>query len=345
MRLADFDLNLLLAFEALLAERSVTLASRRLGIGQPAASAALARLRGLLHDPLFLRGPEGMRPTPRALELAPGIAAALAELRRTLEPVARFDPAVATRRFALASTDYTSLVLLPTVAAAIGRAAPGVDLQVVGYAKDDVPALLARGALDAALGVFPEPPGAAVMTPLFAEAFVGVARVGHPALVDGAVALPAFCAASHVLVTTRRDRTGEVDAALSARGLVRRVALTVPHMLALLGVVAESDLVGAVPMRVAARLARPMGLAVFTLPVAVATWRVTMLWPAAAREDQGAAWLRGVVREAASRIDAAMPGQSGGVATQPGPRRVKDATRAARISKVTEHGGGSATTG
>jgi DNA-binding transcriptional LysR family regulator len=148
MRLADFDLNLLLAFEALVAERSVTLAARRLGVGQPAASAALARLRGLLNDPLFLRGPEGMRPTPRALEVAPGIAAALAELRRTLEPVARFDPAVATRCFALASTDYTSLVLLPAVAAEIGRAAPGVDLQVVGYAKDDVPALLARGALD-----------------------------------------------------------------------------------------------------------------------------------------------------------------------------------------------------
>jgi DNA-binding transcriptional LysR family regulator len=159
------------------------------------------------------------------------------------------------------------------------------------------------------------------------------------------MALPAYCGAAHVLVTTRRDRTGEVDAALAARGLSRRVALTVPHMLALLGVVAESDLVGAVPMRVAARLARPMGLAIFALPVAVATWRVTMLWPAVAREDQGAAWLRGVVRAAASRIDGAALGQSGGVATQPVPRRENDATRAARISNVTEQGGGSATTG
>ncbi|WP_245217317.1 LysR family transcriptional regulator [Roseomonas nitratireducens] len=320
MRLADFDLNLLLAFEALLAERSVTRAARRLGIGQPATSAALARLRVLLNDRLFLRAPDGMRPTPRAVEIAPGIAAALAELRRTLAPVARFDPAVTTRRFALASTDYTSLVLLPAVAAAMARAAPEARLQVLGYAKDDVPALLAGGTLDAALGVFPDPPGSAVATPLFAETFVGVARAAHPAVVDGAMSLPAFCTAAHVLVTTRRDRVGEIDAVLAAQGRARRIALTVPHMLALLAVVAQSDLVGTVPARVAARLAPAMGLAVFRLPVAVATWRVTMLWPAAARDDQAAAWFRGVVRAAAA-LEATLPDQSGGTATQPVPLR------------------------
>lgn len=296
----DFDLNLLRVFEALLAEGSVTGAARRLGLGQSATSSALARLRAACGDELFLRTPQGMRPTARAQDMAPGIALALAELRRTLESGGRFVPARAERRFTLASSDYTTAVLLPPLLNRLGREAPGVDLRVIGFDKDDIARLIERGEVDAALGVFPAPPGGAVVTRLYAESFVGVARIGHPALRRGRIGIDAFCTWPHALITTRRDASGAVDQALRETGRARRVAVTLPHMLCLPPLLAASDMLSTVPLRLT-RMQGVTGLAHFRLPVTLAGWEVQMLWPARARADAGAAWLRGVIRAVAAK--------------------------------------------
>lgn len=296
---ADFDLNLLRAFEALMEAGSVTAAARRLGLGQSATSAALARLRRAFGDELFLRTTAGMRPTPRALELAPGIARMLAEARLALDSGAAFDPAHSTRRFTLASTDYTTATLLPPLLERLRAEAPGLDLRVIGYDKDDIAALVERGEVDAALGVFPAPPGSGVVTPLYTEHFLGVARKGHPALRRGAIGLDRFCAWPHALVTTRRDATGALDAALAAEGRARRIAVTLPHMLCLPALLRTSDLLAAMPARLAARMP---GLRSFPLPLPMASWQVVMLWPAIARQDRGAAWLRAAIRAAAETV-------------------------------------------
>jgi DNA-binding transcriptional LysR family regulator len=298
MRLAGFDMNLLLVLEALAREGSVTGAARRLGLGQSATSAALARLRAAFGDELFIRTPEGMRPTPRAAELLPGVSAILAEARRTLEAGATFVPREASRRFVLASSDYTSAVLLPRLVAFLSAEAPGVELRVIGYDKDDVPTLLARGEIDAAIGVFPSPPEGAVVTPLYTDSFTGLARAGHPALQGGGIDLDAFCAWPHALVTTRRDAAGAVDAALAELGRHRRIAVTVPQMLALPAVLATSDLLAAVPARLPALIAAS-GLRGFVLPVRPPSWAVVMLWPAVMRGDQGGAWFRRAIRDIA----------------------------------------------
>jgi len=295
MNLASIDLNLLLAFEALFEERGVTAAARRIGLGQPGMSAALGRLRGLIGDELFVRAAGEMRPTAKALEIAPGITAALAQLRRTLETGIGFDPATATRSFTLGSTDYTALVLLPDLMAYIRQHAPGVDLQVVGYEKGTVPDMLDRGEVDVALGVFPKPPERAVVTRLFEERFVGLARAGHPAVVDGRIDAQSFAYLPHALVTTRRDTTGSLDEALAASGLRRRVALTLPYVMVLPSILEGSDLVAALPSRLADRVLVGGRVQRFELPVETKPWTVSMLWPASARTDQATAWLRGAI--------------------------------------------------
>jgi DNA-binding transcriptional LysR family regulator len=298
MDLTRVDLNLLLAFEALYAVRGVGRAARAVGLRQPAMSAALARLRRLFGDELFVRAGGEMRPTPKATRLAPGIAAALAQLRLTLGPEAAFEPADARRGFALAFTDYASAVLGPPLLATVRAEAPGVDLRILSYDKDEVGDMVVRGEVDLAVGVFPNPPEAAVVTPLLTERFVGVAPRGHPALGPPPDAA-AFAGYAHALYTVRRDATGAIDAALAELGLSRRIVLTAPHLLALPHLLESAGLVAAMPERAARRLCGD-GLAAFPIPLALAPWRLEMIWSPFARSDRGSAWLRATLTRVAA---------------------------------------------
>jgi DNA-binding transcriptional LysR family regulator len=300
MDLRAFDLNLLLAFEALANTGSVSKAADRLGIRQPAMSAALARLRNLTGDRLFERMAGRMEPTPRAIQLAAGIESALAQIRMTLAEQIDFDPTSASRTFTIASTDYTSAILLPPLSARLQDRAPRIDLRVIGYEKQDIAELVARGDIDLALGVFDPPPPDAVRTQLWRERFVGLARNGHPLLAD--LRPETYAAANHALVSVRRDARGRIDHDLAARGLHRRIALVVPHMLALLPVLAASDLVAAIPERMARHCAQ-WHLEAFTLPIATQPWQVEMLWRPSARLDQASRWLRSTICAVAKEID------------------------------------------
>jgi DNA-binding transcriptional LysR family regulator len=299
MDLRRLDLNLLLVFEAVALEKSVSKAAARLGLGQPAVSAALGRLRAALDDDLFVRMGGAMTPTPRAERLTGGVTAALDELRASFA-AETFDPARSTDTFTVASTDYTSLVLLPALVAAMRQKAPHAHLCVVGYEKDEVARLTDLGAIDLALGVFPSPPPRDVVTRLFADSFVGVCRRRHPALARGGLSLTRYLEADHALVSVRRDRVGAIDRALAVSGKARKVALVVPHLLALPPVLADTDLVAAVPARAARRFLSE-GLVSFELPVTVPRWHVHMLWSAARRKEAANAWLRAEVKAAGRR--------------------------------------------
>jgi DNA-binding transcriptional LysR family regulator len=300
MRLQDLDLNLLVALDALLAERNVSRAARRLGLGQPATSAALARLRQLFGDPLLVRAGGGMVPSELATRLGPALAEALARLSATLDAASPFEPARATRSFQLASTDYTSPLLLPALAAAVRAEAPGVALRVRGYAKGELGALIATRAVDLAFGVMRPPPPELVATPLFEEEMTGLAGRATAASLPEPLTAEAFAALPFALVTVNGDTSGVGDEALAALGLRRRVVLTLPHVAALPAILAASDLVAVVPARFARRLAAD-GLRSFALPIPVPRFEVQMFWSPAARSDSGLAWLRrlaaGVARE------------------------------------------------
>jgi DNA-binding transcriptional LysR family regulator len=288
-----FDLNLLLTFEAMDKARSVSGAARILGLSQPATSAALGRLRRALQDELFFYAGGVMQPTPTARRLAPGLLAALADLRAVLEAEQAFDPATARDAFAIGVTDYASAVIGPALSAWLARTAPGIDLRMLAYDKASVAALIDGGSLDLVIGSFADPPDRAVATSLFQEGLIGVARDGHPAL-TGTLDARRFAGLDHALFTQTRDGRGVVDDVLAALGLVRRVRLSLPHLMALPEILRATDLVAAVPARAASRFGP--GIATFDLGfLNLVPWTLHMLWSPGTRRNRAQAWLRDCV--------------------------------------------------
>jgi DNA-binding transcriptional LysR family regulator len=244
MDLYGIDLNLLVAFDALMAERSVTRAGTRIGRTQPAMSAALARLRALLGDELFVRSPTGLQPTPRALDLAAPLGRALADIQRCLDVTQAFDPRSSTATFSLGLSEHPTYLLLPRLVEHLRAVAPSIILRIRHFtARDDAVAMLDAGEVDLAIGVPPTTSAGRIMTrPLFAENFVCILRKNHPAAARR-LSLKAFLGLSHLLVSPENERFGLVDAALAKQQLKRRLALTLPQMYAAPLLVARSDMI------------------------------------------------------------------------------------------------------
>jgi DNA-binding transcriptional LysR family regulator len=288
------DLNLLVVFEALDTTRSVTRAAGALGLGQPAVSQALVRLRRLFGDELFVRAPGGMRPTARALELAPAIAETLAGVRRLVSAPPAFDPATARRLFRLGMPDDQELVLVPRLLARLCHVAPGCEVQLRSIDRERGRRLLDDGEVDLAIGAFDTGPSWHRRAVLAQD---GYACLYDPARVKAArpIDLATFLAHGHVLVSLREDRVGRLDAVLAERGLDRRLVLTTPRFLALPAILAAAPLIATLPARMAATLASAHDLANDPVPVEMATYEVAMVWHAAADADPALAWLRETV--------------------------------------------------
>lgn len=305
MNINRADLNLLLAFEALMTERSVSRAAARLGIGQPAASNALARLRSLLEDDLFVRDGRTMVPTPRAIELAEPIGRALAAAREALEPPS-FDPSRAKRTFTLRAGDYALATILPALVDEVRRTAAGVDLRIRFVEKDRVFELLDDGRIDIALGVFADAGKRFDLRTVFEEHFLCLMRRGHP-LLEAGLTIESYAAASHVLVTERGDEHGAVDDALAGFGLKRRIALTVPNVLVIGRVLLTSDLVATTGARLAQTFAANAGLVVAQPPVAMPPWQMHLISSRRRQRDAGLAWLLRTVERAAGPVSSSDP--------------------------------------
>lgn len=304
INLAAIDLNLLVAFEALMEQRSVTKAAEQLQIGQPAMSASLNRLRVLFEDKLFVRLGRQMQPTLRALAIAPGILAALHQVRQTITFNQAFEPTSSDRTFALGSSDYTSFVMIPPLLKFCHQAAPCLNFQVIGFEKDSVGELLEQGAIDVALGVFPNPPRQTAWEPIFEERFVGIVRQRHPGLKHKTMSLEAFTHFPHALATLRRDTIGAIDMALSEQNLTRRIAFTTPHILTLPFAIASSDLIASLPHRIALRLATVCNLHIFELPIETKPWIVSMLWSILSNQDEANRWLRQTIKTVSQQVEA-----------------------------------------
>jgi DNA-binding transcriptional LysR family regulator len=237
-----------------------------------------------------------MQPTNKAQAIAPGILAALQQIRQTVMFSQSFEPTSSDRMFAIGSSDYTSFVLVPPLLEFCHQTAPSLNFQMIEFKKDCVGELLERGAIDVALGVFPDPPRKTQWEPIFEERFVGIARQGHPDLSQGTMSLETFSHLSHALTTLRRDTTGEIDKVLSQQSLERRIALTTPHVLILPFAIAKSDLVAAIPYRVALCLSQVCNLTIFELPVKTESWTVSMLWSVLSDRDEANRWLRNTIK-------------------------------------------------
>jgi DNA-binding transcriptional LysR family regulator len=297
--LGRIDLALLVLFEALLAERNVTRAALRVGVAQPSASKALDRLRNLFADPLFVRVGGGMRPTPRAIELAPEISVILERVRSLVADEVPFRPADAQGEVRLAMSDAAEFVLLPGLLAMLSRQAPGVTLRARPLDKDRGLADLGEGRLDAIVGVFPDLPKSLRFAPLFEERFVCLARAGHSRLRRG-LTLEAYVELPHLLVTLRDDLRGAVDEALTQVGRTRRVQATLGRFIALPAILAQTDAVATVPSRFATHAT---GCEVFDPPVPLAGWTEKLVWLSGNEREPLTAW----IIEAVKTVTAALP--------------------------------------
>lgn len=301
MNISTVNLNLLLVLDALLVERHVSRAARRLGLSQPAVSNALGQLRTLFGDPLLVRTSGRMIATERALALAQPVAAALAAVQDVLAGPAAFDPARAERRFVIAATDFVEFVLLPRLLGRVGREAPGVRLQIVGWPHHRVPPTLETGDVDLMIGFFPDVPPHHFDTPLFRDEFVCIVRKNHPR-VGARLTLKRYAELQHVLVTSESTGPGVVDIELAKRGLQRSVGLRISHFLMVPSVIAATDMVAAVGRRVAEAAARSLPLRILPPPLPLPRGTIGQVWHERTHTSPAHAWLRGVVEAIAQGV-------------------------------------------
>jgi DNA-binding transcriptional LysR family regulator len=304
LNLASTDLNLLVAFDALMAERSVTRAGQRIGLGQPGMSAALARLRATFGDELFVRIPgKPMRPTTRAIALHAPIAEILASASRILDPLTAFDPAIARASIRIATGDPAGTLVTPRLLRLLSTKAPGISIRLLALDKRDAFDQLDSGDIDLVFSSFNSVPKRIRRERLFTDAYVCVVRREHARqTVRQAIDLETYVTTPHILVTLAGDDRGIVDEALAKLGRRRRVALTVPNTYLIPRLVAETGMISHLPRRIAAEVLRGSNLVMIPPPIALPEWHIDMYWGAASASDATASWIRSRLSEIGEQI-------------------------------------------
>lgn len=294
MNLKDIDLNLLVVFDQLLAERSVSKVAVNLGLSQPAASNALARLRKLTGDTLFLRTTRGMEPTPFAQQLAQPIAQALGLIHGAVNHRTSFEPSTARRAFTVGMTDIGEIYFLPKLMEALARDAPGITMSSVRSTSVRLRDEMEAGRIDLAIGLLPQLQAGFFQRRLFRQRYVCMLRKGHR-LDKRRLTLSEFSSAQHVVVVSEGTGHGKVDELLERSGVAREVVLTLPHFVAVGHILQHSDMVATVPERLAQALVGPFGLSYVKHPAALPEIAINMFWHAKYHKDPANEWLRSMV--------------------------------------------------
>ncbi len=305
VHVGDLDLNLLVALRALIAERHVTRAAARVKLTQPAMSHSLARLRNALGDPILIRTRSGMMLTPRAQELAEPLDRVMRDVARLFASARAFDPALATRSFRVATTDYVEFVLMPSVLARVWSEAPNVNVQMRALAGNG-PEDLDEDRIDVVLGPIAltgARRGSLLAQRLMTERFVCVVREDHPR-VGKRLTLERFLELPHALITPRGYTGGIVDTALAKIGKRRRIAAEVPHFLVAPFLIEKADLVLTLPERVARALAPVAKIRQLAPPpeLDLPGFDISLLWHQRNRAEPAHEWFRRVIAGVAKGI-------------------------------------------
>ena len=292
--LDQIDLKTLRMLAALLDTASVTQSGEVVGLSQPAASRAVARLRRALGDPLLVRTSKGYTLTVRAEALKPRVADALAALGRMFEGD-DFHPGTARRTFRIAATDYGSVTVLSRLAAQIAREAPGVCLDVVPFGPNTF-SDLESGALDCALDADADLPPDFHYRELFRDDYACLVRRGHPCLSRKGDIVERIAASPQAVMMYPEGGRMLPDEVLRELGVVpTATTLRTPYFMSTPWIIAETDLVMCVPRRVAERLASVAGLQVLPLPNSP-SFSYRMIWHERVHRDLGLRWIRNLVR-------------------------------------------------
>jgi DNA-binding transcriptional LysR family regulator len=291
--------NLLVAFDTLFDELSVSRAAERLALTQPTVSGMLNRLRHLFGDPLLVRTQRGMLPTPRAESLAAPVKLLLNDAKSLVAPDT-FDPATAEMTFSISVNDYMQYALVIPFIEALRRQAPTVRVAILPPIIGGLTVKLMRGELDLAITIpeFSDPDLPSIL--LYRERYVGIVRKQH-ALKRSRPSLQDFCRYDHLLVSpTGGSFTGPTDDALSKHGLARNVAVSLPSFHVLLDVVRTVDFVALVPERLLR--GRRRDFRVFEPPISVPGFDVIACWHPRVGRNPAHGWLRQLLAAVAKRI-------------------------------------------
>ena len=312
------DLNLLRVFDVMLEERNVTRAGARLGLSQSAVSHALNRLRYALNDELFVRGPSGMHPTARAMEMGPQVHAALMQLQTAVAP-GDFTPGASERRFVLAAGTFSCAVLTPPLVAGLAAAAPLAELAIEPYTAEVFDRLDAHR-IDFIVGGVLTAPARFAHEVIIRETMAWVVRVDHPLARLERVELDDLVAYPHVVIAAGRqgfeevaerrgivtrsnwEEAGAFETALTVQGLTRRIGVTVPDSYAAVAVVARSDMVTLIPRRLALLSAQRGGLMLIEPPYQSPSVNISLICLKDRLADPGVAWLLELIRKTAADL-------------------------------------------
>ena len=301
LNLRAVDLNLLVFFDALMAERHVTRAANKVAVSQSAMSNALARLRHVFRDELFIRTAGGMEPTPRAMELGPAVRAILQQTTRLMASDAYFDAATSERQFLCRMSDLIGALMLPGLVAHIQAKAPRLSLEIVHLSPEDTVAALEADRLDVAVSMHLHHRNTIRSEPLFTDRMVCLMREGHP-LARGSLTLKKLLGFGHVRVAMSPTDIRFVDSVLADKGLQRNVVLTVPHWLLVPRVLVSTDLVSVISERVA-RTFIASGTVMRPLPYPSEHFSWTMYWHRRYEHSNAHQWLRQTLKQSAAAMD------------------------------------------
>lgn len=290
MRQKRIDLNLYRVFDGIYQEGSLTRAGEVLHLTQPAVSNALARLRHVYKDPLFVRTATGMVPTPVAETIAGNIRSALQLLSGSLDSAEAFDPSRASRRFRISAGDLTAATVVPRLMQELGRIGAQVEIDISPLRRDSVVHELASGQIDLALDANPFADPQLISLQVLTDEFVCAVRPGHPAI-GNRVTLKQYLELSHAHASSRRQGLGQIDLALKRLGVQRRIVVRTPYHLGLPHIVAVSDLLASIPRS----LADAHKLRALRLPFETPPAEVYAIWHKSANADGAHLWLRGML--------------------------------------------------
>lgn len=303
MNLAGVDLNLLLVFDALMIERSVTRAASRVCLSQPAASAALNRLRRLMNDELFIRRTNGMHPTQRALELEGPLRKALVQIKEALEPQV-FAPNKSSRSYRIALNDLGAAMIMPLLTSRLAHIAPSISITVEHADGENAIALIEAGKVDMAMGLFEEPGVGYEFEKLYDIPFSCAMRFNHP-LIGKAISLDDFCATSQLAIAHDGGASRIIDKHLVQQGRRRRIAFTVPHFLSGAFVLTNSDLIATLPNKLIRRFGAAAGIRAVELPFSQVQTTCGLIWNSQTSSSPPLKWMRSMMRDICSeyRLD------------------------------------------
>ena len=296
MDIRSVDLNLLVVFDAMLQHRNVTRAGEALGLSQPAMSAAVARLRTLFNDPLFVRAGAGMNPTPRAESLGAVVRPIVLTIQSEILQPTAFDPATSQRVYTLLTPDIAEMNFLPRLLAHLAEQAPHINLKTLAMPRHAAASALESGAAELAIGYFPDLQKAGFYQQrLIRSSHVCLLRKGHP-LGKGKLTLAQFLKASHAVVMPD-GREHVIEQFLQAKGIQRRVVVELSHFMSLLPIVETSDLIATVPRDLAEFFVQHGAVRYVDTPMKSPVIDVHLFWHQRFQKDSAHVWLRKQIHE------------------------------------------------